>query len=95
MAKISPDSLRVDLRACFPKTLCAHDRRQKEAFGLWKGLILGHKWDALDLGGLDEIPVKWGGIADVGRRQTVTVADCEGLELAASDVDEDEEFTGF
>jgi len=56
---------------------------------------LGHKWDALDQGGLDEIPVKWEGIADVGRRQTVTVADCEGLELAASDVDEDEEFTGF
>jgi len=66
-----------------------------EAYRLWKGLILGEKWDVLNLGGLDEIPVKWGGIADVGRRQTVTVADCEGLELADSDVDEDEEFVGF
>ena len=46
------------------------DNRQT-MFSLWSEMLLQDHWKEMELGGVDNIPVKWGGISDVGRRRKV------------------------
>ncbi len=69
------------------------DEKHK-VFKLWRGVMFrseSAKGGELDLGGFDDIPVKWGSVSDTGRRKSAVAKLDDRYTVAASDDEEDEE----